>query len=133
MDDSLTSPGDLSCVTYDEDDDIGALLTHRVDRRKGLGLLAAGATALIGGLSACGPIQIVPPYCLGEPSCCNLATCTECAWQGSKDQFTCDHGHQPTYWTCVTSDNRVAACGECNPGPTCFTGPFSCSIWYYTD
>lgn len=123
-----------ACVTYDEADDIEAVLAQRMSRRSGLALLAAGATAIVGGLSSCSILQIVPPYCLGEPDCCNIATCTECDYEGTKDNFTCAHvGHQPTRWTCVTPDNRVAACGECNLGPTCFTGPFSCSIWYYTD
>lgn len=129
-------PSDPSCVGDPGADDLTSLLTRRMSRRSGLGALLGGATAIIGGLSGCGIIRLVdptPPCDLGEPACCNLATCTECAWVGSKDLYTCSEpGHVPTHWTCITETNQVAVCGECNPGPSCFTGPFSCSIWYVT-
>lgn len=129
MDASLTDPTDLGCVPGEPPG--GSPLARPMSRRRGLSLLAGGASALVGGLStACGWLAPIPCH-LGEPECCNLATCVPCDHVGTKDQYTCQEGHVPTHWTCITETNQVAVCGECNPGPSCFTGPFSCSTWYY--
>jgi len=132
MDSHLTAPTDIDCVTYDEADDVGALLTKRISRRRGLGVLAGAATALIGGLSsACGIIRRADPCTpVPSPACCHLASCIECTWAGSKDQYACPEGFQQSYWTCIDELGQSVVCGECTPGTSCFRGPFACSIWY---
>lgn len=122
-----TPTADVACL----DDDPLAGLSDRISRRRSLGLLAA-ASALISGLaSACGIIRLADCD-LGGPDCCHLATCRECAWQGSKDQYTCPTGYHQTYWTCIDQNGTSWVCGECawETSTNCFQGPFRCSIWY---
>jgi hypothetical protein len=121
--------GGVDCL---DEVDPGVGLATRLSRRRGLGLLA-GASALISGLaSACGFIQLVEECTLGGPSCCHLATCRECAWEGTKDQYTCRDGWHQTYWTCIDENGASWVCGECawETSTNCFEGPFNCSIWY---
>lgn len=122
------STSGVACL---DDVDPGVGLAARISRRRGLGLLA-GASALISGLaSACGIIKLVP-CTLNPPSCCHLATCIECDWEGSKDQYTCLEGWHQTYWTCIDENGSSWVCGECAwmSSTNCFEGPFRCSIWY---
>lgn len=122
------STGGVACLDEVEP---GVGLAARMSRRRGLGLLA-GASALISGLaSACGVIKLAECD-LGGPSCCSLAMCRECSWQGSKDQYTCPDGWHQTYWTCIDENGASWVCGECAwaTSTNCFEGPFYCSIWY---
>jgi len=123
------STGGVVCLDEAEP---GLGLAARISRRRGIGLLA-GASALISGLaSACG-LLIPPGECeLPAPSCCHLATCRECDWEGSKDQYTCAEGWHQTYWTCIDENGASWVCGECAwaSSTNCFQGPFRCSIWY---
>lgn len=127
MDDDVSSGG-VACL---DEVDPGVGLATRISRRRGIGLLA-GASALISGLaSACGFIKLAP-CSLPAPSCCHLATCVECDWEGSKDQYTCLEGWHQTYWTCIDENGASWVCGECagSTSTNCFEGPFRCSIWY---
>jgi hypothetical protein len=124
------APGTTACL---EDVDPGlAITTRRISRRRGLGILGAGASALVSGLaSACGIIRLAP-CSLNEPECCSLATCIQCDYEGTKDQYTCEEGYFPTYWSCIDSNGASWVCGECSwaQSASCFQGPFRCSIWY---
>jgi hypothetical protein len=132
MDHHLTRPTELACLDDVEGGGLASILGRRMSRRRGLAVLTGGATALLSGVaSACGIIQLAP-CSLNAPDCCNLATCIECAWEGSKDQYTCKDGWHPSYWTCIDELGNTVVCGECAWGTStsCFTGPFDCSIWY---
>lgn len=123
---------DGSCVAA-SDEPLEAILGARIGRRRGLALITGAASALIGGFSsACGFLGPPPAHCTMPPApqCCQLASCVECAWEGSKDQFTCPEGFQPTYWTCIDPFGDTIVCGECSRGANCFAGPWACSIWY---
>ena len=124
------APGAVACL---EDVEPGlAIASRRISRRRGLGILGAGASALVSGLaSACGVIKLAPCE-LPAPSCCHLATCIECDWVGTKDQYTCIDGWHQTYWTCIDENGASWVCGECAwaSSTNCFQGPFRCSIWY---
>ena len=120
----------LSCVNVDE----ASLKTaERMDpgRRRGLFAIAG---ALIGGLAVV--IQKSPAAagheCLGQPHCCGLATCTWCQYAVSRDRFNCSEhsGYKRLTWSCSES-GRLAWCGECAKGPTCWDGGFKCSIWFW--
>lgn len=127
MDHHLTTGG-VACL---DEVDPGVGLAARMTRRRSFGLLA-GASALISGLaSACGVIKLAECD-LPAPSCCHLATCRECDWEGSKDQYTCPDGWHQTYWTCIDENGASWVCGECAwaTSTSCFQGPFYCSVWY---
>lgn len=69
--------------------------------------------------------------CLGQPHCCNLATCTWCDYTVAPDRFFCPAGYNRFEWSCV--ENGVLAwCGECTGSTTsCFIGPWQCSAWFW--
>lgn len=128
MDTDLT-PGSVACL---DQVDPGLRWAGRITRRRGLAFLGATATALVSGLTTACNIIKPAPCDLGGPACCSLATCIECDWEGSKDQYTCPEGWYPTYWTCIDANNQSWVCGECSwaQSTNCFQGPFRCSIWY---
>jgi hypothetical protein len=68
-----------------------------------------------------------------DDKCCHLArTDRECNWVGSKSQFTCPEGNYRQWWYCCEGTQQIA-CGECTVSQsTCWTGPWACSIWWYT-
>lgn len=126
-------PPTPTCVEPPGDDVLVRVGAARMGRRRSLALLTGAASAVVGGLSsACGFLGPPPPECTMAPApeCCNLATCIECAWEGTKDQFTCPADHQPTHWTCIDHLGGTVVCGECAHGASCFAGPWACSIWY---
>jgi len=95
--------------------------------RLGIGLLAYFADGGGGGGSgAVAPLAADPQIGQG---CCGLATHTECAYTGSKSNFTCPSGSTKTYWICG-SGSTAKGCGECAGGPSCFQSPWTCSIWW---
>jgi hypothetical protein len=63
--------------------------------------------------------------------CCVLATHIECPYSGSKANFNCGPfpGTAPQYWVCG-SGTAQKGCGECAGGGSCWSGPWSCSIWW---
>lgn len=68
-----------------------------------------------------------------DDKCCHLARPDrECQWVGSKSHYTCPQGYYRQWWYCCEGTQQVA-CGECTTSPsTCWSGPFECSIWWYT-
>ncbi|GII95824.1 hypothetical protein [Sinosporangium siamense] len=91
-------------------------------------MLLASASALVAGLATLLNPARAAADCLGSP-CCYLASCTRCSYSGSPSSYTCPPGYYKTYWTCV-SGGYTYACGECSGGPSCYQGPWPCSIWY---
>lgn len=82
------------------------------------------------------PYSDIAPPCGGSPTaiqCCHLACPDkECSYtHGDKSDFTCPEGYHKTLWTCFEGTKQIA-CGECATGATCWSGPWACSIWYYT-
>jgi hypothetical protein len=66
------------------------------------------------------------------PLCCNLAhPDKECPYSGDKSNYTCKDGFQKTWWFCCEG-GLLVGCGECSSGPTCWQGPWDCSIWWWT-
>lgn len=69
--------------------------------------------------------------CLSQPDCCSLATCIWCPYTVSPDRFYCNTGTRYT-WSCVDAGTgQLAWCGECAGGADCWSGPFSCSAWFW--
>lgn len=66
-----------------------------------------------------------------DDKCCTLASSTECSYTGSKSNYRCPPGYSKTIWFCCEGTRRVG-CGECSSGPTCWDGPWACSIWWWT-
>lgn len=68
-----------------------------------------------------------------DDKCCYLArTDNECNWVGSKSNFTCPEGYYRQWWYCCEGTQQIA-CGECTTSESnCWTGPWECSIWWYT-
>ncbi len=66
------------------------------------------------------------------PGCCYLALPnTECAYTGSKSNYTCPSGYYRQWWYC-TEGSRRRACAECTTSrDNCWTGDFNCSIWWW--
>lgn len=120
----------LGCLEVDEE---RASVAQDMDpsRRKGLFAIAG---AVVGGLALL--LDKTPARasheCLGQPHCCSLATCTWCRYAVSKDRFNCTEwsGYKRTTWSC-NENGRLAWCGECAKGPTCWDGGFKCSIWFW--
>lgn len=93
-------------------------------------------TAVIAGLAILTRPQAAKANhgCLGQPDCCNLATCILCSYNVAHDRFDCvAEGGYRTTWTCIEAGTGYTAwCGECAGSPTnCFVGPFTCSTWFY--
>jgi hypothetical protein len=70
---------------------------------------------------------------IADDKCCGLARLDhECQWIGSKSKYTCPSGYYRQWWYCCEGTQQIA-CGECTPSPsTCWSGPWECSIWWYT-
>jgi hypothetical protein len=70
---------------------------------------------------------------IADDKCCHLARLDkECKWLGSKANFSCPAGWYRTWWYCCEGTQQIG-CGECTPqAETCWTGPWECSIWWYT-
>ena len=67
-----------------------------------------------------------------DDKCCGLARLDhECHWVGSKANYTCPQGYNRQWWYCCEGTQQIA-CGECTPGSTCWSGPWECSIFWYT-
>lgn len=67
-----------------------------------------------------------------DDKCCVLARKDkECQWVGSKSNFTCPQGYYRQWWYCCEGTQQIA-CAECTPQNTCWSGPWECSIWWYT-
>ena len=67
-----------------------------------------------------------------DDKCCFLARPdNECRYQGDKSNYTCPDGFQKTWWFCCEGTQQIG-CGECSSGPTCWQGPWECSIFWYT-
>ena len=68
-----------------------------------------------------------------DDKCCGLARLdNECHWVGSKSEYTCPSGYYRHWWYCCEGTQQLA-CAECTGNQsTCWSGPFQCSIWWYT-
>jgi hypothetical protein len=67
------------------------------------------------------------------PGCCNLRYPTGpwCEYSGSRSNFTCPPGFQRSWWFCCEGTRQVA-CAECSTGASCWSGPWNCSMWWFT-
>lgn len=70
---------------------------------------------------------------IADDECCHLARLDkECLWIGSKSNFSCPEGFHRQWWYCCEGTQQIA-CGECTKSTeTCWSGPWDCSIWWYT-
>lgn len=68
-----------------------------------------------------------------DDKCCHLALPnTECHYSGDKSNYTCPSGWYRQWWFCCEGTRQVG-CGECTRSTTtCWSGPFICSIWWWT-
>jgi len=125
----LTVNAKLDCLEVDE---AGIAVADKLDPSRRRGLFAI-AGAVVGGLAL--RLDKTPARatgCLGEPDCCDLATCKWCNYAVSRDRFNCSEwpGYKRTTWSC-RQGTRLAWCGECAKGPTCDDGGWKCSIWFW--
>jgi hypothetical protein len=67
------------------------------------------------------------------PACCHLALPdTECRYRIVKSNYTCPPGYYRQWWFCCEGTRQVG-CGECTKSTTtCWSGPFICSIWWWS-
>ena len=67
-----------------------------------------------------------------DDKCCYLARKDkECNWIGNKSLYSCPQGYNRQWWYCCEGSQQIG-CGECTPQNTCWSGPWECSIWWYT-
>ena len=67
-----------------------------------------------------------------DDKCCYLARKDkECNWIGNKSLYSCPPGYNRQWWYCCEGSQQIG-CGECTPQNTCWSGPWECSIWWYT-
>ena len=100
--------------------------TETVDPTQSSGRkFAVGALAMVAALSQM--VRKAPAAEAGLWSpCCNLGSNTPCS--GSCGYYSCPGGSFHA-WYCY-SGNRIIGCGECNPGSSCYGGPYYCSNWW---
>ena len=111
--------------------------------RAGIGLLSffanstgGGSSSRSGGTTAKRQDQYAnqpPPKAEPIPACCHLALPnTECSYSGAKSNYTCPTGYYRQWWFCCEGTRQVG-CGECTKSTsTCWSGPFVCSIWWWS-
>lgn len=107
--------------------DVELVEPRRTSRR--YALMTVGS-AFVAGLATLLNAKPAAADCQGSP-CCSLASCTICYYEVSKDRWKCPPGYYRTYWTCVSGSGITFGCGECSAGPSCWTGPFACSVWFH--
>lgn len=80
-----------------------------------------------------GPYGDPTPEPMDDDKCCHLALPnTECSYSGSKANYTCPPGYYRQWWFCCEGTQQIG-CGECTgDSSTCWSGPFVCSIWWWT-
>lgn len=121
---------DVKCGNIDETVEE---LARELDPSRRRGLLAF-ASSLVAGLAVLLEGTPASAYheCLGQPHCCDLATCRWCRYPVSRDRFNCSEwpGSYRAVWSC-RENGRLAWCGECAGSRNCFQYPWKCSIWYW--
>lgn len=84
-------------------------------------------TAFIAALATLSIPQKASADCQGSP-CCHLAKCNRCSVLLCGG-WSCPPGYVEVCWNCASGGSWYV-CGECAGGPTCFDGPWACSIWF---
>jgi hypothetical protein len=109
------------------------VLDEPTDPRRWVRIVGVGTAVIAGLATLLARSQPAGAWheCLGQPHCCELATCTLCDYNVSHDRFYCPSGYFRYTWMCTEPDGSFWWCGECTGSQiNCFNGPFACSQWF---
>lgn len=118
----------MMLVSNESDAGVGTS-ARDVTRRNYASLLGKTGLSLVAALAVFKKTEVAD----AAPFCCALANPDGPWCPGGWGWFYCPSGGSPHVWYCYYGSYPAGtyACGECNPGSSCFGGPYYCSYYWW--